>query len=103
MVIALNTVYKKLYLVAGSDRVPEYQALLDKYNGKEFQYDEIQVISAGERDPDADGAAGMSATKMREAASKNDLTTFKSGLPSHMHMQAQRMMDDVRSGMKLDN
>lgn len=101
MVAALNTVYKTLYLVAGSDRVPEYQALLDKYNGVDFHYDVLQVISAGERDPDADGAAGMSATKMREAAAQNNLTNFKKGLPSHMQNQSQQMMNDVRKGMGL--
>ena len=101
MVTALNTVYKTLYLVAGSDRVPEYQKLLDKYNGVEYHYDVLQVVSAGERDPDADGAAGMSATKMREAAAANDLSKFKQGLPSHIHSMAQKMMDDVRRGMKL--
>lgn len=101
MVTALNTVYKTLYLVAGSDRVPEYQKLLDKYNGVEYHYDVLEVISAGERDPDADGAAGMSATKMRDAASNNDLSKFKQGLPSHVHIKAQQMMGDVRKGMGL--
>jgi hypothetical protein len=88
-------------LVAGSDRVPEYQKLLDKYNGVEYHYDVLQVVSAGERDPDADGAAGMSATKMREAASANNLSKFKKGLPSHVQSKAQAMMDDVRKGMGL--
>ncbi len=101
MAAALNTVYSVLYLVAGSDRVPEYQKLLDKYNGTEFHYEKILVVSAGERDPDADGASGMSATKMREAAKNNDLSSFKKGLPEHMSSSAQRMMDDVRKGMKL--
>lgn len=101
MVTALNTVYKELYLVAGSDRVPEYQKLLDKYNGTEYHYDKIVVVSAGERDPDADGASGMSATKMRLAASTNNLSEFKKGLPTHIHSSAQRMMDDVRKGMNI--
>lgn len=101
MVMALNTGYDTLYMVAGSDRVPEYQKLLDKYNGKDFDYKKISVVSAGERDPDADGASGMSATKMRDAATQNNLSTFKKGLPNHMHPFAQRMMDDVRKGMNL--
>lgn len=101
MVKHLNQKYKVLYLVAGSDRVSEYQALLDKYNGTEFKYDKIEVVSAGERDPDADGASGMSATKMRNAAKDNDLVSFKKGLPTHMNTRAQAMMDDIRSGMKI--
>jgi hypothetical protein len=99
MVKALNKKYKVLYLVAGSDRVIEYQKLLEKYNGIEFTYDKIEVVSAGERDPDADGAAGMSATKMRKAASDNDLASFKKGLPKHMMGSAQQMMDELRVGM----
>ena len=101
MIVALNAKYKKLYLVAGSDRVPEYEELLHKYNGKEFNFEHIEVISAGERDPDADGASGMSATKMRAAAADNNLSEFKKGLPTHIHKDAQKMMDDVRKGMGL--
>jgi hypothetical protein len=101
MVVMLGTGYDTLYLVAGSDRVPEYQTLLDKYNGKDYSFKQITVVSAGERDPDADGAAGMSATKMRDAAAQNNLSAFKKGLPSHMGSSAQKMMDDVRKGMGL--
>lgn len=101
MVKVLNTKYKILYLVAGSDRVAEYQKLLNKYNGIEYNYTEIVVVSAGERDPDADGAGGMSATKMREAAARGDVNSFKSGLPQHMHKDAMKIMTDVRTGMKL--
>jgi hypothetical protein len=99
----LNKKYKNLIMVAGSDRVPEYKSILDKYNGKEFNFDSIQVISAGERDPDSDNASGMSATKMRAAASKGDFTTFKKGLPSHVRdIDAKLLMNDVRVGLKLD-
>lgn len=101
MVKDLNKKYKVLYLVAGSDRIPEYKVLLDKYNGIEYNYDSIEVISAGERDPDADDASGMSATKMRNAAASNDITTFKKGLPQTMQLRAAAMMADVRSGMGL--
>lgn len=95
----LNKKYKILYLVAGSDRVPEYKKLLDKYNGTEYHFDKIEVISAGERDPDADGASGMSATKMRVAAKENDLGKFQQGLPPHMRLDAAKMIDDIRKGM----
>ncbi len=99
----LNKKYKNLIMVAGSDRVPEYQKLLDKYNGTEFHFDSIKVVSAGERDPDADDASGMSASKMRTAASKNDFNTFKKGLPSNLRdIDGKRLMNEVRSGMGLD-
>lgn len=99
MVKDLNKKYKVLYLVAGSDRVQEYKLLLDKYNGLEYHYDNIEVVSAGVRDPDADGSSGMSATKMRSAAKNNDLAAFKHGLPDHIHNKAVEMMNDVRVGM----
>ena len=102
MVIALNSVFDgTLYLVAGSDRVPEYQKLLDKYNGVEYKYEKIIVVSSGDRDPDADGTSGMSASKMREAAVQNNLSEFKKGLTPNIQSSAQKLMDDVRHGMKL--
>ena len=70
-------------MVAGSDRIHEFQALADKYNGtKEYEYKSVKVVSSGERDPDAEGVAGMSASKMREMAKNNDFRSFKSGITS---------------------
>ena len=82
-----NDGYTDLIMIAGSDRVGEFQQLLDKYNGVkgkrhgEYKFDSIKVINAGERDPDAEGASGMSASKMRGAAADNNFDLFKSGLP----------------------
>lgn len=99
---SLSGKYKTLIMVAGSDRVLEYKQLLDKYNGKDFSFDTILVVSAGERDPDADGASGMSATKMRQAASENNFNKFKLGVPSGMSVTvAKKMFDDVRAGMRI--
>lgn len=95
--------YDNLVMIAGSDRVLEYKQLLDRYNGKDFNFKSILVVSAGERDPDEEGAAGMSASKMRAAAAANDFAKFKQGVPSAMSdTMARRMFDDVRSGMKLN-
>lgn len=99
----LNKKYKNLIMIAGSDRISDYRDLLEKYNGKEYQYDTIQVISAGERDPDNDDASGMSGTKMRQLASKGDFSKFKHGLPSHIRdIDARLLMNDVREGMGLE-
>jgi len=79
--------YTDLIMIAGSDRVGEFQKLLDKYNGVtgkrhgEYKFDSIKVINAGERDPDATGASGMSASKMRGAAADDNFDLFKTGLP----------------------
>lgn len=101
---ALNKKYKNIIMVAGSDRIAEYERILNTYNGKEFNFDTVQVISAGDRDPDADDAAGMSASKMRAVASKGDYSQFKKGLPSTMRdIDGRRLMNDVRHGMGLDS
>lgn len=99
----LNKKYKNLIMVAGSDRVPEYTKILEKYNGTEFHFDSVKVVSAGERDPDSDDVSGMSASKMRALASKGDFEHFKKGLPSTLRdIDARRLMNDVREGMGLE-
>ncbi len=95
----LQRTFKTLILVVGSDRVKEFETLLNKYNGKEFKFDNIEVISAGERDPDAEGVAGMSASKMRKAAEDGDLNAFKRGLPTKLQRQAKSVYGAVRAGM----
>lgn len=97
---------KHLVMVAGSDRVQSYHDTLHKYNGegegKLYNFKSIKVVSAGERDPDAEGVEGMSASKMREHAKNNNLDEFKKGVPSHVHEKhTKELFDDVRSGMKL--
>ena len=92
--------YNNFVLVAGSDRVPEYQKLLDKYNGQEFKFDSVKVVSAGERDPDAEGVEGMSASKMREHAGANNFQGFRQGIPKHVSDEhAMKMFNDTRAGM----
>jgi hypothetical protein len=91
-------------MVAGSDRIDEYKKLLDRYNGpgKEFNFKNIDVVSAGERDPDAEGVEGMSASKMRGHAMANKFSEFKKGIPAHVHAEhAREMFDDVRKGMEI--
>lgn len=104
----LNTRYKNLIMVAGSDRIKNFKETLEKYNGVKdrhgyYKFDTIQVISSGKRDPDSDQADGMSATKMREAAKKGDFNSFKRGIPHTLtNIDARRLMNEVRKGMGLD-
>ena len=90
-----------IILVVGSDRVQGFRDLLNKYNGKDYNFDSIQVVSGGERDPDADDVSGMSASKMRALASDNDLDAFKKGLPRTLQRDAEKIMKDVRNGMNI--
>lgn len=89
-------------MVAGSDRVEEYKKILDRYNGpgKEFNFKSVNVVSAGDRDPDAEGVTGMSASKMRAHASTDNFRGFKGGVPKHVSAEhAKEMFDDVKAGM----
>jgi hypothetical protein len=89
--------YTDIIYVAGSDRVASFDKLFNDYNGKEYNFNSIDVVSAGERDPDADGAEGMSASKMRAAAAAGDFEAFAQGVPKPA--LAQKMYDAVRTGM----
>ena len=96
--------YKSITMIAGSDRVKEFERLLNQYNGVEgkkhgyYGFDEIRVISAGERDPDAEGVEGMSASKMRAAATANSFDIFKQGVASD-ETTARKLFNDVRKYM----
>ena len=96
--------FTEIFMVVGSDRVREFETIINKYNDVKsrhgyYNFDNINVLSAGERDPDAEGATGMSASKMRAAAAKGDLASFKKGLPSGV--DAEKLMKQVRKGMRL--
>ena len=98
-----NKGHKSIVMVVGSDRVAEFDSLLNKYTGVEarhgyYGFDNIEVVSAGERDPDAEGVTGMSASKMRAAASANDFDQFQLGLPKGF-ADGKKLFADVRKHM----
>ena len=105
--ILYNEGYKNIAMVVGSDRVAEFQTLLNKYNGVDgrhghYNFKKITVISAGDRDPDAEGVEGMSASKMRGFASDNDFASFSQGLPKRVsNPDAKALFNSVRKGMGL--
>lgn len=100
--------YTKLMMVVGSDRVRDFSALLNRYNDSKskhgyYKFDSIEVVSAGERDPDAEGADGMSASKMRQAVKDSDYDVFKMGLPSGTSDSiSKNLYNAVAKGMKLE-
>ena len=100
--------YTNLVMVVGSDRVQDFKKLLQTYNGEEkkhgfYDFDNIDVVSAGERDPDAEGVEGMSASKMRAAAVDGDFKSFRMGTPPSLSdADTKKMFNDIRKGMKLD-
>jgi len=102
-----NDGFKNIAMVVGSDRVNEFNTLLNKYNGVKgrhglYNFNKINVISAGDRDPDADDVSGMSASKMRSLANEGDFTQFSQGLPRNVsNSDAKKVYNEVRKGMGL--
>ena len=74
--------YKEVKIVVGSDRLSEFKNLATKYNGELYNFDMIDVLPAGERDSDAEGVSGMSASKLRKAVKDDDMKAFTKGMPS---------------------
>jgi len=95
----LDKKYHSITMIVGSDRVEAFEKLLNKYNGKEYDFDNIDVISAGERDPDDTGAAGMSASKMRQAAMDGNFKAFQKGSPLK---KAKPLYNAIRKGMHIN-
>ena len=99
-----NQGYSEAIMVVGSDRVKEFERLLTTYNnvsGKRhgfYNFNKISVVSAGDRDPDADDVSGMSASKMRQAAVDGKVQEFESGVPSGFR-DGRKLYRDVRKYM----
>ena len=100
-----NQGYRSVKMVAGSDRLREFDTLLQKYNGIKgrhgfYNFTDIELVSAGERDPDADDISGMSASKMRALAFDGDERGFTSALPRTFR-QGKQLYKAVRKGMAI--
>jgi nicotinamide mononucleotide adenylyltransferase len=100
---AHNDGYANVRIVGGADRVKEFDKLANNYNGSLYQFDNVEVVSAGDRDPDADGVEGMSASRLRLAASENDFKTFRSAMPEGMpRKEVQQLFDTVKMSMGIN-
>jgi len=92
--------YSNVKIVVGDDRLKEFDKLSSSYNGKLYDFSGLETVSAGERDPDAEGVEGMSASKMRKAAAENDFKTFRTGLPPVLDDKAaKKLFNTVRKQM----
>lgn len=94
--------YRHLTVVAGEDRVKEFHDLLHKYNGTtarhgHYHFKSIRVVSAGHRDPDAEGVEGANATSQRGHAAAGRKKEFMAGVPKGV--DGEKMYSDVRRGM----
>ena len=94
--------YSSVKIVVGGDRVKEFEKMSGDYNGKLYDFSGVETVSAGERDADAEGVKGMSASLMRKAAAEDDQDTFMKGLPSNIDSKtAKLMMTTIRKRMKV--
>ena len=99
---AHNDGYAGVRVVGGADRQKEFDKLVNTYNGKLYQFDKVEVVSAGDRDPDADDVTGMSASKQRKAAAEGDLKSFMKGIPSTMEKKAaEDLYKNIRKAMQI--
>ena len=98
--------HSSVQIVVGGDRQAEFEKLSQEYNGKLYDFSAIETISAGERDEKKGGAEGMSASKMRKAATSKDekagFEEFKKGLPKSFledEKLAKQLFNTVRKQM----
>ena len=89
---AHNDGYTNVRIVGGEDRVNEFTKLANNYNGSLYQFDNVEVISSGDRDDDSKGVAGLSASRMRLAAQENDFKTY------YNHLHKEEPMLDPETG-----
>jgi len=97
-----DKMYGEIIMIAGSDRINEFQKLADKYNGTDYNYKSVKVVSSGERDPDAEGVTGMSASKMREMAKNDDYRSFKTGIVGLSATDSKALFNAVKKGMGIN-
>ena len=99
---AHNDGYTNVRIIAGQDRVKEFDKLSQNYNGQLYQFDNMEVVSSGDRDPDAEGMEGLSSSRMRLAAAEGDFKTFRAGLPEGTpRKMAMTLFDTVRETMNV--
>jgi hypothetical protein len=100
--MAHNNGYAGVRIIGGADRVKEFEKLSNQYNGQLYNFDNIEVVSSGDRDPDAKGVEGMSASRMRLAAAEGDFKTFRSGLPPEIKpSEAKELFNILRGSMNI--
>ena len=94
--------YAGVRIVGGADRQKEFDKLINNYNGLKYDFDTVEVRSAGDRDPDAEDITGMSASKQRKYAAENDFENFLKGVPTAMNKKvAKDLFNNIRKGMNI--
>jgi len=94
--------YTNVRILGGQDRVKEFEKLTGDYNGKLYNFDNVEVMSAGARDPDSEDVTGMSASKQRKAAAEGDIKAFMKGVPKSLSQKdAEELFKKIRKAMNI--
>ena len=94
--------YANVRILGGADRVKEFEKLTGDYNGKLYNFDNVEVMSAGARDPDSEDVTGMSASKQRKAAAEGDIKAFMKGVPKSLSQKdAEELFKKIRTAMNV--
>ena len=94
--------YANVRILGGADRVKEFEKLTGDYNGKLYNFDNVEVMSAGARDPDSEDVTGMSASKQRKAAAEGDIKAFMKGVPKSLSQKdAEELFKKIRTAMNI--
>jgi nicotinic acid mononucleotide adenylyltransferase len=94
--------YANVRILGGADRVKEFEKLTGDYNGKLYNFDNVEVMSAGARDPDSEDVTGMSASKQRKAAAEGDIKAFMKGVPKSLSQKdAEELFKKIRKAMNI--
>ena len=102
VITSLNDKYERVIFVVGSDRVDEFKRNMTKYVDKDLEnIKDFSVVSAGERDPDAEGVSGMSGSKMREFVVKDRFGKFKEGLMTKNAALAKLVFKEIAKKLKI--
>ena len=94
--------YTDITIVVGADRLKEFENLALKYNGELYNFNSIQVLSAGERDAESEGVEGMSASKLRKSAAEGDFESFVRGVPKELDDKSvDKLYNILRKSMNI--
>lgn len=96
--------YSKINIVVGEDRQSEFEKLTTKYNGDLYNFEELNIISAGERNSDSNEVSGISASKLRKAVIENDYKTFVNGIPKTLNKkEIKTLYNKLRESMNIED
>jgi len=98
-----NDGYSDVTLVVGQERLGEFQSLVHKAEGQGYEFSNLEVITAGVKDPDSEVESPGSSALMKAAVAMNDFYKFEAGLPAEMDQgEKEELFSTLRKSMKVN-